>query len=151
MGSVDVLDTASGNWSSRVPLTHPRWAHSCTLVGTQLYVIGGYGDEVTDSVEVLDTLGGDGWRLSPHRPEPLYYHHAKLIESSLYLSGGADHRGCENEEVFVFDTEEELSSLLGWRRVRIQAVPDGVTNRDVLGNLVCDVLERPCARYTASH
>ena len=41
----EILDTISQTWSTGPPLAPPRCGHSCVVVGSLLYVIGGYDDE----------------------------------------------------------------------------------------------------------
>ncbi len=41
--SVEVLDTATGIWSTAAPLPTPRSNHPCAVVGSLLYVVGGFG------------------------------------------------------------------------------------------------------------
>ena len=42
LDSVEVLDTVSGTWSTAAPLPTPHYHYECAVVGSLLYVVGGY-------------------------------------------------------------------------------------------------------------
>ena len=60
-------------WSHLPPLLHPRRHHSLVRVGTDIYLLGGFGKHriILDSVEVLDTVTGVS-RECAGLPEPMY-------------------------------------------------------------------------------
>ncbi len=43
LGSVEVLDTVSGTWSTAAPMPTPRMEHQCAVVGSLLFALGGLG------------------------------------------------------------------------------------------------------------
>lgn len=57
LGSVELLDTRTGQWTPLLPLTTPRAFHGAAMVGTKVVVIGGRDMHGTVStVEAADSL-----------------------------------------------------------------------------------------------
>ena len=66
MASVEMYDSNTREWTSMPPLATARSEHSCTAMGSLLFVVGGYGNYTQlqgrlPSVEIFDS-STRGWR-----------------------------------------------------------------------------------------
>jgi len=78
-------------WAQGESLPSPVAGHSCSVVGSKIYVIGGYRlQEVTSSVYILDTsTPGGSWVSGPELPLPRSRSQAFVYDNTLYLLGGS--------------------------------------------------------------
>eukprot|EP00658_Telonema_sp_P-2_P033876 TRINITY_DN2477_c0_g2_i3.p1 TRINITY_DN2477_c0_g2~~TRINITY_DN2477_c0_g2_i3.p1 ORF type:complete len:307 (+),score=57.15 TRINITY_DN2477_c0_g2_i3:100-921(+) len=95
--SVEVLDTATGTWSTTERLHPGRRQHSCTLVRDLLYVVGGctHGYSLAtmpkclNSVDLLDVHTGT-WSIGESLDTPRHAHASVLVGDLLYVTGGIE-------------------------------------------------------------
>lgn len=52
--SVEIYDPATNTWNAAAPLAQPRYDHSAVFDGMRIYVLGGSGQIMLSSIEVLD-------------------------------------------------------------------------------------------------
>eukprot|EP00656_Telonema_subtile_P054529 TRINITY_DN8181_c0_g1_i1.p4 TRINITY_DN8181_c0_g1~~TRINITY_DN8181_c0_g1_i1.p4 ORF type:complete len:128 (+),score=22.35 TRINITY_DN8181_c0_g1_i1:235-618(+) len=85
--------------------------HECVLVGSLLYVVGGWDGSMCDhSVDVLDTVSGI-WSTAAPLPTSRRHHQCVLADSLLYVIGGWD---CSK----ALDAVEVLDTVSGtWSAV----------------------------------
>eukprot|EP00250_Pteridium_aquilinum_P005159 c15297_g2_i1 orf=15-2003(+) len=126
---VHVFDTVKQTWSKpMVKGTAPssRDSHSCTTVGTSLYVFGGTdGKTPLKDLYILDTttntwskpqVGGDG-------PAPREGHSAALIGHILFIFGGCGKTGDESEEIYFNDLYMLDTVKLHWTKALTKGTP----------------------------
>ncbi|KAI5084665.1 hypothetical protein GOP47_0000834 [Adiantum capillus-veneris] len=97
----------------------PRDSHSCTTVGTSVYVFGGTdGKTPLKDLYILDTttntwsrpqVGGDG-------PAPREGHSAALIGHILFIFGGCGKTADESEEIYFNDLYMLDTVKLHWTK-----------------------------------
>lgn len=124
-----ILDTSTDEWSQPAPgvtevrpdgevvfkrswpdVPSPRGAHSATLVGTQLYIFGGYGGagfarRDFNDISVLD-LDAWEWRAvecTGELPEPRSGHQCVAVLDQLYLLGGWNSM-VQFDNMYILDT-----------------------------------------------
>eukprot|EP01113_Clastostelium_recurvatum_P027081 TRINITY_DN3261_c0_g1_i1.p1 TRINITY_DN3261_c0_g1~~TRINITY_DN3261_c0_g1_i1.p1 ORF type:complete len:845 (-),score=249.62 TRINITY_DN3261_c0_g1_i1:56-2590(-) len=104
-----VLDLPTLTWS--VPSIQgvgplARYAHTATLVGTKMYVFGGFnGRTYLEDIAVLDVMAM-AW-FSPQvkgtPPSPRYAHSSTQVGAKIFVFGGCGENRCFSE-LFVLDT-----------------------------------------------
>jgi pimeloyl-ACP methyl ester carboxylesterase/N-acetylneuraminic acid mutarotase len=86
--AVEVLDTHTMTWTTAAPMPTPRHGHAVVRVGTDLWVIGGYGDGgPTGVVEIYDPAS-DTWRAGPSLEAERGFHGAAVVDGAVYVFGG---------------------------------------------------------------
>ena len=119
------LDTSTMVWSSittRGTTGHVSAGHSATIIGTQMFVFGGYRDpsvrrdyhsnhrDFYNHIRVFDTES-DCWLSAPSaaqpHPERLGIHSAFSYNGELYIFSGHT-MGTEDRYVNFFDTDINL-------------------------------------------
>lgn len=113
---VHVFDTVKRTWSKPLvkgtPPT-PRDSHSCTTIGSRLFVFGGTdGNKPLDDLCVLDTLSNT-WivpAVNGEGPRAREGHGAALVGKRLFIFGGCGislENQCEEymNDVYILDTE----------------------------------------------
>eukprot|EP00252_Welwitschia_mirabilis_P026766 TRINITY_DN8907_c0_g1_i2.p1 TRINITY_DN8907_c0_g1~~TRINITY_DN8907_c0_g1_i2.p1 ORF type:complete len:580 (-),score=125.65 TRINITY_DN8907_c0_g1_i2:227-1966(-) len=111
---VHVYDSAKGTWSK--PMVKgkppsPRDSHSCTTVGTDLFVFGGTdGKNPLSDLHILDTTT-NVWtqpRVTGEGPTAREGHSATLVGRNLYIFGGCGKAEDEDEiyynDLYILDT-----------------------------------------------
>ncbi len=86
-----VLDTRSGEWRDLPPLPHARYAHTATLFGGRVYVIGGRDlDGEVATVDVFDPRTEHWTTLDTPMPRPRARdsHKTVAIPQGLVVAGG---------------------------------------------------------------
>eukprot|EP00658_Telonema_sp_P-2_P033878 TRINITY_DN2477_c0_g2_i6.p1 TRINITY_DN2477_c0_g2~~TRINITY_DN2477_c0_g2_i6.p1 ORF type:complete len:407 (+),score=60.61 TRINITY_DN2477_c0_g2_i6:100-1221(+) len=119
-GSVEVLDTATGTWSTTERLHPGRRQHSCTLVRDLLYVVGGcikgYSPctppHCLKLVELLDVHTGT-WSSGEPLDAPRRAHASVLVGDLLYVSGGIGYTSSQYLEPRVLNSVEVLDTVAG--------------------------------------
>jgi N-acetylneuraminic acid mutarotase len=102
VGSTSLMaQDEAGTWSERAPLLLPRSETSTALVGTRLFVLGGYpGARITsDAVQVYDSAT-DSWSLGPTLPRPLHHTMTAVVDGRLFIIGGEAGNPTGSESVF---------------------------------------------------
>ncbi|CAN6477130.1 unnamed protein product [Victoria cruziana] len=104
----------------------PRDSHSCTTVGTDLYVFGGTdGKNPLKDLHVLDTTTNT-WiqpTVSGNGPEAREGHSAALVGKRLFLFGGCGKSRDEHEEVYYNDLYILDVETFVWKRVLTMGTP----------------------------
>ncbi|KAL3695736.1 hypothetical protein R1sor_009812 [Riccia sorocarpa] len=126
---VHVFDTNKSTWSK--PMVKgsppaPRDSHTCTTVGSRLFVFGGTdGTSPLNDLHILDTItnqwsspttGGDG-------PAPREGHSAALIGSRLFVFGGCGRSPDDMEETYFNDTYILDTHSFQWTRAGTTGTP----------------------------
>jgi hypothetical protein len=92
IGSAEVFDPATGNWTVANSLTTARNSHTATLLPTgRVVVTGGFGDvRALASTETYDSTRGT-WTLSGRlSTERLYHTATPLPDGNVLVTGGVD-------------------------------------------------------------
>ena len=91
----------------------PRASHSATLVGTNIYIFGGYGGagysrRDLDDLYVLDTINWVWSKVFPKGtgPERRSSHQACGVGSRVYIMGGCSSSG-QYQDIYTLDTESD--------------------------------------------
>ncbi|CAN6477123.1 unnamed protein product [Victoria cruziana] len=126
---VFVFDTVKQAWSKPIMKgipPSPRDSHSCTTVGTDLYVFGGTdGKNPLKDLHVLDTTTNT-WiqpTVSGNGPEAREGHSAALVGKRLFLFGGCGKSRDEHEEVYYNDLYILDVETFVWKRVLTMGTP----------------------------
>ncbi len=97
-----VLDTRTGRWRRLPNLPAPRYAHTVTLHGGLIHVIGGEGpDGAVDQVDVFDPAT-ETWGAGTPMPEVRNSHDAVSTGEVIYVLGGW-HDGAPSAVVQTYD------------------------------------------------
>ncbi|KAH7278114.1 hypothetical protein KP509_38G025100 [Ceratopteris richardii] len=126
---VHVFDTVKQSWSK--PMVKgtppsPRDSHTCTTVGTSLYVFGGTdGRSVLQDLYILDTVTNT-WgkpKVNGEIPAPREGHSAALIGTNIFIFGGCG-RSLDDEEDIYFNDLHMLDTVrLQWSKVDTKGKP----------------------------
>ncbi|KAL3695735.1 hypothetical protein R1sor_009811 [Riccia sorocarpa] len=126
---VHVFDTTKSTWSK--PMVKgippaPRDSHTCTTVGSRLFVFGGTdGTSPLNDLHILDTVSNQ-WNSPPTRgdgPAPREGHSAALIGSRLFVFGGCGRSPDDMEETYFNDTYILDTNTLHWTRAPTTGTP----------------------------
>ncbi|XP_031493375.1 acyl-CoA-binding domain-containing protein 6-like isoform X1 [Nymphaea colorata] len=104
----------------------PRDSHSCTTVGTDLYIFGGTdGKNPLKDLHVLDTTTNTWTQptVSGNGPEAREGHSAALVGKRLFLFGGCGKSRVEHEEVYYNDLYILDVESFVWKRVLTTGIP----------------------------
>jgi N-acetylneuraminic acid mutarotase len=92
----------SDSWSAVAPLPLARQSHAAVAVGSAMYVLGGYDNDMADSVLKFDSTQGTWSQVAP-MPEAIYNLAARALGSDIFVFGGYD--GDDDQfSVFRYDT-----------------------------------------------
>ena len=95
-------------WTEKFPpMPTKRFHVSAVCTGTTLIIAGGYGDDVLNRVEVLNTETRE-WHTAADLPEPLVASSIALCDDLVYLLGGVDKDETATDSVYSCS----LTSLL---------------------------------------
>ncbi|KAH7295668.1 hypothetical protein KP509_27G060000 [Ceratopteris richardii] len=126
---VHVFDTVKQTWSK--PMVKgtppsPRDSHSCTTVGTSLFVFGGTdGKTPLKDLYVLDTAT-NVWskpQIDGEGPAPREGHSAALIGHILFIFGGCGKTADESEEIYFNDLFMLDTVKLHWTKALTKGTP----------------------------
>eukprot|EP01018_Ginkgo_biloba_P035302 Gb_19518 [translate_table: standard] len=126
---VHVFDASKQTWSKPmvkgIPPS-PRDSHSCTTVGTSLFVFGGTdGKNPLRDLHILDT-STNTWiqpNLSGEGPAAREGHSAALIDHRLFIFGGCGKAQDESEEIYYNDLYILDTITLSWTRAATTGIP----------------------------
>lgn len=88
--AVQVYDTVTGNWTTGPQAPRARAGATASVVGTRIYLMGGYNGtnpSGVSQVDILDTQTGL-WSSGPDAPTARFYSCAAAIGSQIYLVDG---------------------------------------------------------------
>merc|ERR1712086_855349 len=136
LASVEMYDSSTREWTSMPPLATARSEHSCTAMGSLLFVVGGADSngEALASVEMYDTNTNE-WTSMPPLATACCGHSCTAMGSLLFVVGGQD----SNDEA-VSSSEMYDSITSQWQAIEESASIPAVTSKDAV---VCEVIERP--------
>ena len=160
--SIEVLDTATGTWStSDIEMPVGVASFETVAIGPRIYAFGGFdaASQAMDFAAVLDTRSGE-WRDLPALPHARYAHTATLYDGKVYVIGGRDLDG-EIDDVDVFDPRSEtwqtLDTPMPKRRARDShktvATPQGLVvaggQSDFEDSALVDLFDPATGRWRA--
>ena len=84
------LSDKQKEWKKEKNLPVSTYDHACAVMGSKIYVMGGYGEEDTlSSVYILDTsIRGSSWQSGPQLPEGRAGALAFVYDNIMYLLAG---------------------------------------------------------------
>ena len=84
------LSEKQKEWKKEKSLPVSTFDHACAVMGSKIYVMGGYGEEDTlSSVYILDTsIRGSSWQSGPQLPEGRGGALAFVYDNIMYLLAG---------------------------------------------------------------
>jgi len=131
-----MYDSSTREWTSLPPLVTARRGHTCTVMGSLLFVVGGFdrNDKLLASVEMYDSRTRE-WTSLPPLATARCCHSCTAMGSLLFVVGGDD----SNDEA-VSSAEMYDSGTGQWHAIEESASILAVTNQDAV---VCEVTERP--------
>lgn len=126
---VHVFDSGKQTWSKPmvkgIPPS-PRDSHSCTTVGTNLFVFGGTdGKNPLRDLHMLDTTTNT-WvqpNLTGEGPAAREGHSAALIDHRLFIFGGCGKAQDESEEIYYNDLYILDTVNLSWTMAATSGIP----------------------------
>uniref|UniRef100_A0A0D6R3K1 DCD domain-containing protein n=1 Tax=Araucaria cunninghamii TaxID=56994 RepID=A0A0D6R3K1_ARACU len=126
---VHVFDSSKQTWSKPmvkgIPPS-PRDSHSCTAVGTSLFVFGGTdGKNPLKDLYILDT-STNTWiqpNLNGEGPAAREGHSAALIDHHLFIFGGCGKAQDESEEIYYNDLYVLDTTTLTWKKAATKGTP----------------------------
>ena len=111
---VSVFDTQTGTWSELPAMPTPRSSHDAIVVGTHLYVVGGWNMSTPDETEwdktalVMDLSQDDPqWRMLPAPPFQRRALVAAAHDGKLFVIGGMNQAGGPTRDVAIYDPATE--------------------------------------------
>ena len=81
--------TQSSWWFNGTPMPTPRTEVTATIIGDNIYVIGGFdkSGKILDTVEVYN-IKNDSWKTVAPLPQPLHHTAASSFNDKIYVIGG---------------------------------------------------------------
>ena len=125
---IHILDLSTRKWSEIEAvdgqLPPARYAHTATIVGRQLLVFGGQGDDgPLNDLWIFDfeTLRWMSPKLAGEPPEPRSYHSASLIGDKILIFGGKRRQKWYNDLIMLDIAERS------WQPIELKAQSEGQT------------------------
>ena len=83
-------ETVESLWSNGTSMSTSRSEITSTVIGNNIYVIGGLdkSGKVLDTVEVYD-IKNDSWKTVASLPQPLHHTTASTFNGKIYVIGGS--------------------------------------------------------------
>lgn len=81
---------SNGTWTKLAPMLHPQNEAVVAVLGTRIYVMGGFApgvDGPVDRVQIYDTAKNE-WSEGMPLPDPVHHHGAAVIGGKIYIVGG---------------------------------------------------------------
>ena len=87
--TVEVFDTATGDWSKRASLRVARTSSQAVVLNSRIFVVGGaQNDRAVETIEVFDPRH-DSWGTGPNLRQPRSSHSVLASGDRLLVIGGA--------------------------------------------------------------
>ena len=102
-------ETAKSIWSIGKSMPTPRTEVTATLVGDNIYVIGGFdkSGKVLDTAEVYN-IKNNSWNTVTPLPQPLHHTAATTFNGSIYVIGGyTNNNWLPSAKLFIYDTKHD--------------------------------------------
>ena len=102
-------ETAKSIWSIGKSMPTPRTEVTATLVGDNIYVIGGFdkSGKVLDTAEVYN-IKNNSWNTVTSLPQPLHHTAATTFNGSIYVIGGyTNNNWLPSAKLFIYDTKHD--------------------------------------------
>ncbi|KAL2642336.1 hypothetical protein R1flu_009923 [Riccia fluitans] len=126
---VHVFDTSKSTWSKPMvkgSTPTPRDSHTCTTVGSRLFVFGGTdGNSPLNDLHILDTVNNQ-WSTPVTRgdgPAAREGHSAALIGSRLFVFGGCGRSPDDMEETYFNDLYILDTNAFFWTKAATLGTP----------------------------
>jgi len=92
-------------WSNAAPMPTPRTEVAATIIGDNIYVVGGFDNsgKVLDTVEVYN-IKNDSWKTVVSLPQPLHHTAASSFNDKIYVVGGyTNNKWIPSDKLFIYD------------------------------------------------
>lgn len=102
-------ETVKSIWSIGKSMPTPRTEVTATLVGDNIYVIGGLdkSGKVLDTAEVYN-IKNNSWNTVTPLPQPLHHTAATTFNGSIYVVGGyTNNNWLPSAKLFIYDTKND--------------------------------------------
>ncbi|XP_037556203.2 LOW QUALITY PROTEIN: beta-scruin-like [Dermacentor silvarum] len=106
-------------WEKLDPMPEPRNYHTASVVGDEVFVVGGCDPSRTRCDEMLSSdsvfcfsKGQQSWSERAKLPEARAFHGAAVVDDQLYVVGGRDHSGSYLDTVAVYSPMLNAWSVL---------------------------------------
>jgi N-acetylneuraminic acid mutarotase len=105
----------SGQWQELLPLPTPRQETAVVAVDEQIYVIGGYDDNLVmqDRVDRYD-VALNTWSAAPNLPWPLHHANAAVSRGVIYVAGFLVDNFDADGRVFALTPGDGAWSIVGF-------------------------------------
>ncbi|XP_077293357.1 kelch-like protein 5 [Arctopsyche grandis] len=111
LNSVEKYDLVSNTWTYVAPMLTARCEHDISVIGNEIYAIGGYdGVNYLNTMEVYD-IRSNNWTIAPSFIEKRCAHAAVALGDYIYIIGGFDKGTCP-KSVERFNIKSKI-----WTRV----------------------------------
>eukprot|EP00904_Undaria_pinnatifida_P012674 jgi/Undpi1/8537/HiC_scaffold_25.g11003.m1 len=125
LDDVWVLDIESMMWQEvrcGGDIPNPRYGHSCHLVGSRMFIVGGKGPngQLYRDVHFLDLVDWT-WvavNATSTGPSPRFWQASVLVGHKIVVHGGWNGSNCCYEDLWVFDTDS-----FAWMQPRAGGLP----------------------------
>ena len=110
-GQQALTETTESSWSIGTPMPTPRTEVTATIIGDNIYVIGGLdkSGKVLDTVEVYN-IKNDSWKTVAPLPQPLHHTAASSFDGKIYVIGGSSSpidNWIPSNKLFIYDPIED--------------------------------------------
>jgi N-acetylneuraminic acid mutarotase len=100
-------ETTKSLWSIGTSMPTPRTEVTATIIGDNIYVIGGLdkSGKVLDTVEVYN-INNDSWKTVAPLPQPLHHTAASNFNGKIYVIGGSSttiDNWIPSDKLFIYD------------------------------------------------
>jgi N-acetylneuraminic acid mutarotase len=92
-------------WSNGIPMPTPRTEITATIIGDNIYVIGGFdkSGKVLDTVEVYN-IKNNTWKTVAPLPQPLHHTAASNFNDKIYVIGGyTNNNWVPSAKLFIYN------------------------------------------------
>jgi N-acetylneuraminic acid mutarotase len=103
-------ETSESIWSIGKSMPTPRTEVTATIIGDNIYVIGGFdkSGKVLDTIEVYN-MKNDSWKAVAPLPQPLHHTAATTFNGSLYVVGGyTNNNWLPSAKLFIYYPKNDI-------------------------------------------
>ena len=99
-----IAPAAEPFWTKGAPMPTPRTEVAATILGDNVYVIGGFdkSSQVTNVVEVYN-INNNSWTKADPLPQPLHHTAAASYNGKIYVIGGYTAPWSATDKLFIYD------------------------------------------------